>query len=267
MARSDPSPTPQIESYAAIENPGGSAPGASSSQPSGSLRFWARVLVASCLAAMVSWLIGETSVVQVFPKRGRFVALGKTVEGIPPQTRELARVATTARIHLVAGAMLGMALGFLGGLIRGSPRAAVFGAALGLGLGAIGGGAASYWGLPVARRVVGSFAQETLSALLIRASIWSVIGGSAGLAMGVGLGGRSRLIRTLIGGAMGGMLGAAVYEILGSLLFPLEPTDQLTPPVAPARLLALMLFSTFTATVATVASGEPPDAKRTSLPR
>ncbi len=263
MATSEPSPTPQVESHAAIENPIGSVPGESSTRPGEPLRLWTRVLVASCLAALVSWLIGETSVVQVLPQRGQFVAAGKTVEGVPPRAREHARVATTARIHLVAGTMLGMALGFLGGRFRRSPRAAILGAALGLGLGAIGGGAVSYWGLPVARRAADSIAEEPLSALLIRASIWCVIGGSAGLALGVGMGGRSRMIRTLLGGALGGMLGAGAYELLGAFLFPLEPTNQLIPTVAPARLLALVLASTFTATVATAASGGPPVAKRT----
>ncbi len=262
MATSNPSPAPQGESDAAPGGAGGLTHGGSGLRPPGLFRFWTHLLVASCLAALVSWLVGETSLVQVVPKRQRFVAVGKTVEGIPleaPRTGESRndRPDSSGRRCIAGHGTWTCRRADPAFFFRGGPCAG-----LGFGLGVISGGAALYWGSPVVRHFADSFASSTLSALLVRASIWSVIGASAGLAMGVGLGGRSRMIRTLLGGALGGMLGAAVYETLGAFLFPLEATDQLTPIAPLARLLALVLISTFSAAAAGLASGELPTDKQ-----
>ncbi len=251
MAVFDPSSESAFDSDAssgkAAGETGGSPPRQSVLQPPGLLGLWTRATAVSCLAAVLSWFVGETRLLEVVPKRERFQAVGKTVEGIPPSSRERAKVVTTARLQVVVGVLLGASLGFLGGSLRRSPRAAFLGAGLGFGLGAIGGGAIPYWGLPSARRVAESLALGSFTPLLLRGIVWSAIGGSAGLALGVGLGGTSRSIRSLVGGVLGGMLAAATYELLGALLYPLEPTDQLTPGVPSARFLAVLLVSTFAA--------------------
>jgi hypothetical protein len=224
-------------------------------RPRGSLRFWAVLIAATCLAATLSWLITETRLVRVLPRRERFVAVGKTIEGIPVQAREHATVVTAARVHLVAGAMLGLVLGFLGGRSRHSRGAAVLNALMGLVLGTIGGGLVSYWGMATAQRMGRTLADASLFAMGVRAAIWGSLGGCAGLALGIGQRQITGLIRSLLGGALGGALAAVVYEVLVAVLFPMEPTSQFISSLASARLMALMLLSIFSATGAALALG------------
>ena len=122
------------------------------------------MLVASCLAATLSWVVGETSVVRVVPKRQRFMAVGKTIEGIPLEVREQGKGRHDSPDSPGRWRNPGMALGLAGGLSRRSPAAAVLAAGLGLVLGATSGGAALYWGLPLARHFADSFASNALSA-------------------------------------------------------------------------------------------------------
>jgi hypothetical protein len=74
--------------------------------------------------------------------------------------------------------------------------------------------------------------------LLIHGGIWAAIGAMAGLAFGIGLGGRYAIARGLLGGLVGAVLGAVVYELIGALAFPLASTVQPLSQTWGSRLLA-----------------------------
>ncbi len=124
-------------------------------------------------------------------------------------------------------------MGLAGGLGRRAPRAAMSAAAFGLVLGGAAGGMASAAVLPFYYRRL-DVAQEALShdlilPFLVHAGIWSSVAATSGLAFGIGLRSRRRLPLVALHGLPGGLLGAAIYEILAALAF---PTGRTTEPLA-----------------------------------
>jgi hypothetical protein len=82
---------------------------------------------------------------------------------------------------------------------------------------------------------------EMASSLLVHGLPWAAVGAVSGLAFGVGLGGRARATRGLLGGLLGAVAGAFLYEIIGALAL---PGAKIIEPVAASwgiRLLAQFL--------------------------
>lgn len=209
-----------------------------------SARLWKWALVTSCLVAIASWIVGETRLVQVVPRRGHFSAAGKTVEGISTQERDLASVTSEARIHTVIGATLGLTMGLLGAFHRRTgPGTLLVIAAAGTICGLFAGCAVSLGILPRAGEWTQAATNETLVAVLLKGTIWALLGAAGGLALGLGLGGWRQICLCLASGLAGGVLGAIGYEILAGLFFPLETTGALIPSAALPRFLSI-LFGT-----------------------
>ena len=61
---------------------------------------------------------------------------------------------------------------------------------------------------------------EMASSLLVHGLPWAAVGAAGGLAFGIGLGGRARAVRGLLGGLLGAIAGAFLYEIIGALALP-----------------------------------------------
>ena len=75
-------------------------------------------------------------------------------------------------------------------------------------------------------------------ALLTHGGIWIAVGAAAGLALGIGLGGGARMARATIGGILGAVLAAVIYEFGGAIVFPVAETFR-PMAIAPApRLFA-----------------------------
>ncbi len=87
--------------------------------------------------------------------------------------------------------------------------------------------------------------------LLVHAGIWSAAGAAGGLAFGLGLGERSPLLRTVLGGLVGAAVGAMAYELIGASAFPAARTAQFVSETWETRLLA-RLAVTVLAAVGTV---------------
>ena len=128
---------------------------------------------------------------------------------------------------------------------------------VGLVLGAVLGAGTSLALLPFYFRALDK-AQEDLSRdltlpLLVHGGIWAACGLAGGAAFAIGLGaGRIRLIKAAVGGLIGAVFGAALYELIGATAF---PTDKTTYPLATiwiARLLARLLVATLSGLLAAV---------------
>ena len=61
--------------------------------------------------------------------------------------------------------------------------------------------------------------------LLTLGSICSSVGAAGGLAFGIGLGGRDRWMKSLLGGLVGAALATVVYELVGAIAFPTDKTE------------------------------------------
>jgi len=239
--------SPRISpSEAANAEPSGSAvpagaAGTHASGRSGAVRLWA--LGAGAAAALVSWLLIETTLdsfkATATPKGSRaFLAPGA-------EERATAGTRNAALAMGLTGATAGLALGLAGGLARRSAQAAVAAGLLGLMLGAAAGAGAMLIALPIASHVhdrdPGTMSAEMASSLLVHGLPWGAVGTLGGLAFGIGLGGRARAGRGLLGGLLGGVAGAILYEIIGALAL---PGSKIIDPIAATwgvRLLAQFL--------------------------
>ena len=218
------------------------------------VRLW--TLAAGVGAALASWLLIETTLGTFKPATSARQFAGSTFLFAGSQERITAQTRNAALASGLTGAAVGLALGLAGGLARRSPRAA--GAALlGLVLGAAAGAGASQAALPVASRIherdPGNMSAEMTASLITHGAIWGTIGAVGGLAFGLGLGGRGRAVRALLGGLLGGIAGAILYELIGALAL---PGTKIMEPVAATwgvRLLAQAL-AVIPATVGVAAS-------------
>jgi hypothetical protein len=242
METHDSTPNPPSES--AAEPIGSAVPaGRSGGGRSGAVGLWA--LGAGAVAALVSWLLIEATLDSFKPKGAAMRFMGLTL--IIPGWQERADAVTrNAAVNLgLTGGVVGLALGLAGGLARRSARAGALAASLGLVLGAAAGAGTALAAVPLASSVhdrdPGSLSVEMASSLIVHGLPWAAIGAVGGLALGIGIGGRGRAGRGLLGGLLGAVAGALLYEVIGALALPGSKTVD---PVATSwgiRLLAQSL--------------------------
>lgn len=255
MTPADPHPVPDVPPAGADTVP---AP-----PPFSEGRLWRRALLAAVAAALVSWVGGEVG----------YRKFRATYEDIPRQLQGRQSSATphlrmlTRRAHVhkamasygLLGAALGMALGLAGGLASRSAGSAARAAAAGLLLGALAGALPPVALVPRYFRALDqatevSETNDLARALLVHGAVWVAIGLAGGLALGLGTGGRGRPAAAALGGAVGGLVAALLYELVGAFAFPVDRTGLPVADVPALRTLAHLLPSLAVAACATIAS-------------
>jgi hypothetical protein len=240
--------TPIPSSGAVDAQPSGSAvpagvPVSLGSGRSPAVRFWA--LGAGAGAALVSWLLIEATLDSFKPevKTAQFGAMTFLLPGSQERASAVTRNAALA-LGLM-GATVGLAFGMAGGLARPSARAGALAALLGLVLGAAVGAGTALAAVPLASRVrerdPGNMSVEMASSLCVHGLPWAAVGALGGLVFGIGLGGRGRAGRGLMGGLLGAVAGAFCYEVIGALAW---PGTKIIDPIAATwdiRLLGQLL--------------------------
>jgi hypothetical protein len=233
-------------------------------------------MAAAVVSGLATWLIHERTAT-VFAPPPRLVRVRGQVMNRPSfESRVAAELRNAAVAFGVFGAGFALAMGLAGGFWRGGPRAALSAGASGLLLGGAAGGAASVAVLPVYYHRL-DVAHEALSHDLIlpffvHAGIWSSVGATAGFAFGLGLQSGGRLAAVAARGLLGGLLGAAIYEVVAALVFPVgRTTEPLSGAWAP-RLVGWLTVSIVSAACfvpAALSSGRearPPDPTGDLLP-
>jgi hypothetical protein len=92
--------------------------------------------------------------------------------------------------------------------------------------------------------------------LLTHGGIWAAIGAAAGLAFGLGLGGRGRWARGALGGLLGGVAATMVYDLVGALAFPLDKTSHPVSATVATRLFAQLAVAAFVAAGAALSADD-----------
>jgi hypothetical protein len=213
----------------------------------------ALALAAGLLAGVAAWLVGEAILEAhrsvLSPKVGRDV----DAEAV----RKFARATLTSAsgTFTALGAILGLSLGMAGGLARRSASAGFRAALLGCVVGAIGGGSSSLLILPYFFKNQDPHSPDLMLPLLTIGSICAAVGATGGLAFGVGLGGRDRWVKSLVGGLLGAGLGAVVYEVVGAIAFPSDRTDLAISFTPVTRAMLHVLAATLAAVGAALALG------------
>ena len=229
-----PDPAPPLEASAPVEGQG---------------RTLSLALAAGLLAGGIGWLGGE-AILEAYrtvlnPRIGRDVD--------PEAIRRFANAHLTSASGTFAGlgASLGLFLGLAGGLARrsasGGVRAALAGALIGPALGA----GVSLLVLPGYFKGHDPQSHDLMTPMLTLGAICSAVGASGGLAFGLGLGGRDRIVKAAVGGLIGAALGTVVYELVGAVAFPTSKTEL---PISHA-LATRAILHVAVATLAAVGSG------------
>jgi hypothetical protein len=240
--------TPIPPSQAADANPNGWAVRAGIADGPGSgrsaaVRLWA--LGAGAVAALVSWLLIETTL-NTFKPRDSAIQRGGSTFLVPDAQERAATVTLNAELAMgLTGATLGLLLGLAGGLARPSARAGAVAAFLGMVLGAAAGAGAALAAVPLASRIhlldPGNMSTEMASSLVVHGLPWAAVGAVGGLAFAIGLGGRARAGRALLGGLLGAVAGTFLYEIIGALALPAAKIVEPIAATSGIRLLSQVL--------------------------
>ena len=198
-------------------------------------RAWGLALLTGLTAGITAWLIGEAIHGRFGPPEFVNIAnsSGGTLGGPEIEKLSLAqRAAQTFEATLAfasLGSVLGLALGLAGGVARGSTRSALKAAIVGSLLGGAAGAALTKVMLPVYFRILDPDTNDLIVGIMIQVVISSAIGAVGGVAFGIGLGDRNRFVRAVIGGVLGTVAGALVFEMVGAIAFPL---DKITNPIS-----------------------------------
>jgi hypothetical protein len=218
----------------------------------------ALALTAGLVAGFGSWLIGESLHGRFAPPDGRS---GVRLSPTQIQSLRSARNAAESFEATIAfgalGAVLGLALGLAGGCARMSARAALIAAITGTILGGAAGAITPRVLLPIYFRVHNPDRDDLMLAILIQGGNWCVIGAAAGAAFGIGLGGRGRAFRALLGGMLGATAGVLVYEMVGAVAFPLDGTSDPVSATWATRLFARLAVTILASAGAALAALDP----------
>jgi hypothetical protein len=140
------------------------------------------------------------------------------------------------------GLALGIALGLTGALAAGSKRVSLAGAAIGGVSGALVGAGLSMLLVPVFFDVSNS--QTGLPLLfLTHLAIFVGIGATCGLALGWSLGDRKVIVRCMIGGIVGALVGTLAFEVINFVTFPNMRTFEPVPVKTIPRIIMHLLVA------------------------
>ncbi|MDG3005000.1 hypothetical protein [Paludisphaera mucosa] len=249
VAAAEPTPASAVDLHVKLgplQDPGVTRPR--------SAQVWAWALAGGGLAGLASWLAGEyllgwfvAEIAPEPPGGGGGGPRGLVVADFTAMTTALVRNAALA--FGLLGGLMGLLLGIAGGMIRSSPRAGAAAGLAGSALGVAAGVGASLGILPFYARILNRpemMDVEILYAIGALGLVWGAIGAAGGAAFGFGMGGVRRAALGVVGGFLGGMLGAAAYELLAAAAFPLDGTTQPISNSRESRLLARALVALFT---------------------
>jgi hypothetical protein len=171
--------------------------------------------------------------------------MGGEMIGASPQARAHAALQETSAIFGISGGLLGAALGLAGGWARRPGRWAWRAALIGLVLGGAAGALPPWIVIPLSSRHQDLSGNDLGRSMVVHAALWIAAGAAAGLALALGRVGRSRgrAIEAMLGGALGALVGVAIYDIFGALAFPLAGTGLPVSATPATRLLARLLIA------------------------
>jgi hypothetical protein len=206
-------------------------------------RLWAWAVGAGLVAGLAGWLVGEGILA------GYYDALHPVLGAFPPPSVRLGVIQAEKEVAILTftalGALLGLALGVAGGVVRRSVVAAGWAALAGLILGGVAAGAAAVGLVSLYWAHQNPLDDSLLMPLLTHAGVAAAAGAAGGLALGIGL--RGWVGWTFQGGLLGAAAGASLYELVGALAFPYARTGEPVSGVVATRGFFLLAVTLLTA--------------------
>jgi hypothetical protein len=213
----------------------------------------AAVIVAAAVAAVFSWGVGESGISQFRPAISDLNMMGHAYRGESPQSRELAMLKEASCLLGSFGALLGLGVGLVAGWLEAGHQRAIFAGAVGFLAGAIAGAVPVWLVIPAYNRAEELTSGDLERSLVMHYALWTALGAASGLALGVGLGDWKKLGAAILGGAVGVVIGASAYDLLGSWAFPLSETGKPFAATPAPRLMAMLFLAVSAASGACLA--------------
>lgn len=188
-----------------------------------------RVVTMLCglAAGVAAWAIGESFYGYFGAPMRKVTTMGYVSFRATPGDLVAANIKNALIPYGVLTALTAVTLGMLGAGHRRNLRAGVVGGLWGLALGIPLTGALTIASLLGYWSYFGEnpLTEELLVPLLSHMVSWAGVGAAGGLSLGLALGGgRSVVLRSILWGVIGALLGTLVYELVGAALFPLHRT-------------------------------------------
>ena len=234
--------------------------------------------LAGLAAGLIAWAIGEPTQHVFAPPISYIEAFGSRT----PKVDRLDQIRVDYKNALVAygllGGSLGLCLGLAGGLARRSVALGVKAGVLGLVVGSLLATAAGAAILPAyyhAEEVdQETLSQDLLLPLLVHAGCWGVAGLAGGLILGWSLQapdplGRKRPALGAIGGLLGAVLAAIIFEVVGGFAFTNDKTGEPVSRTVATRLIARVLVGLLSGSMAALvvnSSSRPKPAQPAAPP-
>jgi hypothetical protein len=204
-------------------------------------RPWQGAIVAALLAAAGAWLLGESRVARAVAADAAIPTMGQIVMAPTVATTQAAEIKNTVRTFGALGALLGLLLGLAGGLSRGNARAAWAAGASGLIAGGVTGAAGPLFVVRAFHHWQSEGADDLIVSMVMHSGLLTLLGAAAGLALAIGLGNKRRFAHAALGGAIGAVVGAVFYDLIGAFAFPLANTAEPLATTAAARFAELIV--------------------------
>jgi hypothetical protein len=167
--------------------------------------------------------------------------MGQIVIAPTAATTQAANVKNATRMFGAFGALLGLMLGLAGGWARGNARAAWSAGASGLIAGLVTGAAGPALIVRAYHHWQSDGADDLIVSMAMHSGLLISLGAAGGLALAIGSGNMRRLAHAALGGAVGAVLGAVVYDLIGAFAFPFANTADPLATTAAARFLELII--------------------------
>jgi hypothetical protein len=203
-------------------------------------RLWLGAILGAIAAATYAWLLGELGLTRTAAANAAIPTMGVTVMAPTFATVQAAEFKNAIRVFATFGAVLGLALALAGGWSRGNARYTWTAGALGLIAGGVAGAVGPLIVVPAYQRWRSQGADELIYSMGAHCGLLLLVGGVAGLALAVARGDRRRLVHAAMAGAIGALVGAIAYDLLGAFVLPFADTAEPLASTALARFLALL---------------------------
>jgi hypothetical protein len=241
--------------------------GPEGNEPAGGGRPGAGVALAVGIAAGIAAWAGVEAILDSY--RVALIVKDSPFGDPVEEARVLAvRINSASACYAALGGVIGLALGVTGGLSGRSARRAALAGLAGLVLGALVTGGAARGMVPVFFANSDVQSNDLFLPLLTHGVIFAAAGMAGGLSMGIGLGPgiRGRFLVAAVGGLIGAAFGAAAYEFIGALAFPLNKTHLPISAAAATRALACVLAAGPASLGAAIAVARPAGRKAVAKP-
>jgi tryptophan-rich sensory protein len=220
-------------------------------QRGGPRRFrqeWAIALACGAAAGLGSWFAGERAHVAYKPRMFVVQVLSLTALEPSRESQRDADLKNATLVYAIQGALMGLAMGYAGGLVVRSPVRGLKVGLLALVAGGLVGAVASLALVPFFYRQLIPDTNDLLSPVLIHGGIWTAIGAVGGIAFAIAMRESKRRSADAVAGAcFGAVLATIFFHALAAAVFPDSQSTQAVADTTIVRLMAMSLVSVLVA--------------------